>query len=262
MLLLFCKGCTSIGYYHQSISGHLSLISKRETITDILKDSSRDENLLSQLRLSQELRDFASQELYLPDNDSYRSYVDVQKPYITWNIFAAQEFSIHLQQWCFVVVGCVQYRGYYDELEANTYAAELQEQGLETYVAGVPAYSTLGWFDDPLLSTMLDRGEVVTASYIFHELAHQLFYVKDDTAFNEAFATAVEELGVEKWFEQQSRIQELNNYKKWLTQKSIFSDFIKTARNEFKQLYSTELPEAEMRSAREQKVLELREQVC
>ena len=245
VLALGCTGCSTMSYYHQSITGHFALISKREPIADIVNDSARDEKLIKHLKLAQQIRSFASSTLKLPDNNSYRSYVQLDRPYVTWNVFAAPEFSIALQQWCFLVIGCVQYRGYFDENNAQSYAARLADRGMDVFVAGVPAYSTLGWFDDPLLSTMLDRGEIVTASYIFHELAHQQFYVKDDSAFNEAFATAVEELGVRHWLQQQQRIDELNKYEDWLKQKTVFSNFINIARQEFEQLYTQDLsPEA------------------
>ncbi len=258
LLILGCTGCSTIEYYHQSISGHFSLISKRERITDLVNDSTRDEKLIEQLLRAQQLRTFASSTLKLPDNNSYRSYVQLDKPYVTWNVFAAPEFSNGLQQWCFLVIGCVSYRGYFDEKDAQSYAASLAEQGLDVYIGGVPAYSTLGWFDDPLLSTMLDRGEIVAASYIFHELAHQQLYLQGDSAFNEAFATAVEELGVRKWLQQQQRINELNKYESWLEQKTIFSNFISNAQQEFTQLYAQDLTPEAMRRAKLNKVTEIR----
>ncbi len=260
VVITSCVSCSTVSYYHQSISGHFSLISKREPIDDIVNDSTRDEKLIEQLIVAKELRIFASTELKLPDNKSYLSYVQLDKPYVTWNVFAAPEFSITLQQWCFPVAGCVQYRGYFDEKDAQKYAGQLANKGLDIYVAGVPAYSTLGWFDDPLLSTMLDRGEIVTAAYIFHELAHQQFYVKGDTAFNEAFATAVEELGVRRWLLKQQRLSELNKYEDWLKQKSIFSNLIRDAREEFEQLYSQELTPEQMRQEKQERIANFRKQ--
>ena len=257
-LLLFFSGCTTIGYYHQSISGHFKLISKREPIVDIVNDSTRDENLIKQLRLAQELRLFASDKLKLPDNDSYRSFVQLDRPYVTWNVFAAPEFSISLHQWCFLVIGCVPYRGYFDEQDAKNYAEQLSMQGLDVYVAGVPAYSTLGWFDDPLLSSMLDRGEIVTASYIFHELAHQQFYLKGDGAFNEAFATSVEEIGVLLWLHEQNRKDEASNYENWLAQKKLFSSFIKNNRDEFDALYQKDYDLEKMQVEKEILIAEMR----
>ena len=259
VLLLVCvSGCSTIDYYHQSISGHFKLISKRERIVDIVNDSTRDEKLITQLHLVEELRSFASDRLKLPDNASYRSYIQLDKPYVTWNVFAAPAFSSALQQWCFLVVGCVPYRGYFDKAEANSYAEQLSAQGLDVYVAGVPAYSTLGWFNDPLLSSMLDRGEIVTAAYIFHELAHQQFYLKGDGAFNEAFATAVEEIGVLEWLQQQGRGQDVQRYDNWLLQKSIFYEFVKSSRDEFEALYLQKYDIEKMQAEKEILISEMR----
>lgn len=259
VLLMVCfSGCSTIGYYQQSISGHLKLISKRERIVDIVNDSARDEKLIQQLKLSERLRSFASQQLTLPENDSYRSYVQLDRPYVTWNVFAAPEYSIALQQWCFLIVGCVPYRGYFDESEANRYAEQLVKQGLDVYVAGVPAYSTLGWFDDPLLSSMLDRGEIVTASYIFHELAHQQYYLKGDGNFNEAFATAVEEIGVRAWLHAHERTEDIRRYEEWLLQKSVFSTFIKDNRDEFEMLYLQNFDTEKMQVEKQILIAEMR----
>lgn len=256
VLCISFSACTTISYYHQSISGHFKMISKREQIVDIVNDSARDEKLIKQLNLALELRAFASSELKLPENDSYRSYVQLDQPYITWNVFAADKYSISLQQWCFMVVGCVPYRGYFAESEAINFAENLSEQGLDVYVAGAPAYSTLGWFDDPLLSSMIDRGEITTAAYIFHELAHQQFYLKGDGAFNEAFATAVEEIGVRQWLMQ--RPQELESYNEWLMQKTIFSQFVKSSREEFELLYQQEYDSEKMLVEKEILIAEMR----
>ena len=258
LLASFCTGCTTIGYYHQSVSGHLSLISKREPIADIVNDSAQDKKLVDQLVLAQALRSFASSHLKLPENDSYRSYVQLDRPYVVWSVFAAPEFSVTLRKWCFLIVGCLKYRGFFDKDDAKAYARRLSGLGLDVYVSGVTAYSTLGWFDDPLLSSMLNRGEIVTASYIFHELAHQQLYLKGDTGFNEAFATAVEELGVSLWFQQGGRTNERDRYESWIDQKKVFSDFIRQARHEFKQLYAMDLPADALRKEKQRVVAELR----
>lgn len=260
LLASLCTGCTTIGYYHQSVSGHLSLISKRKPIADIVNDSGLDKKLIDQLMLAQELRSFASSHLKLPENDSYRSYVQLDRPYVVWSVFAAPEFSVSLRKWCFPIVGCLKYRGFFDKNDARAYARKLSGLGLDVHVYGVTAYSTLGWFDDPLLSSMLNRGEIVTASYIFHELAHQQLYLKGDTGFNEAFATAVEELGVGLWFEHGGRQAEQDRYENWIAQKKVFSDFIGQARREFKQLYAMDLPVDAMRDEKRKMIAELRQQ--
>ncbi len=258
LLVLVCSSCSSISYYHQSISGHLSLISKREAISAIVNDPTSDKNLVQQLKHAQEAREFASTRLNLPENGSYHSFVQLDQPYVTWAVFAAPEFSVSLNNWCFLVIGCVQYRGYFQQQRAKKYADELSDKGLEVYVAGIPAYSTLGWFDDPLLSSMIDRGEIVTAAYIFHELSHQQFYVKGDSGFNEAFATAVEEIGVALWLEENNKHDQLEKYNEWLKQKKVFSEFIRSSRLRFEDLYAQELSEENKRKRKSELMKQMR----
>ncbi len=161
----------------------------------MLADPATPPALKSRLERVTAIRDFASTELKLPDNQSYRSYADLQRPFVVWNVFAAAEFSIEPEQWCFLIAGCVGYRGYFAQENAETFAQELRERGLDVFVGGVPAYSTLGWFDDPVLNTFINYPDYELARLIFHELAHQVVYVKGDTEFNESFAAAVEYRG-------------------------------------------------------------------
>ena len=201
--VLALAGCSAwapdLGYYWQSASGHLNLITRAKPVDDLMAEASVDARLRSRLRLAREIREFASRELGLPDNGSYTRFVDVGRPYVVWNVFATPELSLELKRWCFPVAGCVGYRGYFDREAAERAAAALREQGLEVFVAGIPAYSTLGWFDDPLLSTFVHFPDGDLARLIFHELAHQVVYLKGDTTFNESFATAVELEGLRRW---------------------------------------------------------------
>jgi predicted aminopeptidase len=158
-------------------------------------------------------RDFASRELALPDNGSYRSYADLERPYVVWNVVAAPEFSVNPQRWCFPIAGCVAYRGYFKEEKARQFADSLAKDGFDTYVGGVAAYSTLGKFKDPVLNTMLGYGDDELAAIIFHELSHQLIYVANDSEFNEAFATAVEQAGLERWLKARGRESDLGRFK-------------------------------------------------
>jgi predicted aminopeptidase len=196
-------GCASLadgpGYYWQSVVGHLDVVRRARPVEALLADPATDPALRARLERAREIRAFATRELGLPDNGSYTSYSDVGRPFVLWNVFATPELSLRLERWCFPVAGCVAYRGYYDREAAERFARGLRERGLEAHVGGVPAYSTLGWFDDPLLSTFIQYPEGELARLIFHELAHQLLYVSGDTPFNESFATAVEEAGVERW---------------------------------------------------------------
>lgn len=200
-------GCADMGYYLQSVGGHLQLMQAARPVPQWLADEEVSPVLKERLALAQRMRQFAVSRLGLPDNASYKGYADLQRRSVVWNVVAAPELSLTLKTWCFAVTGCVGYRGYFSESEARAQAAHLKAQGLEVSVYGVPAYSTLGWMNwaggDPLLNTFIHYPEGELARMIFHELAHQILYVKDDTLFNESFATAVERLGGERWLAEQ-----------------------------------------------------------
>ncbi|WP_339489298.1 aminopeptidase [Pseudomonas sp. EL_65y_Pfl2_R95] len=199
LLIALLSGCSSVDYYSQLLDGQLDVLQRRQAISQLISDPSTDAQLRERLALSQQARSFASQALALPDNQSYRVYADVQRPFVVWNVFATEEFSLKPQLHCFPIAGCVAYRGYYQQGRARGAAALLGQQGLDVYMGGVEAYSTLGWFDDPLLNTMLRWSDERLVSVIFHELAHQQFYVAGDTEFNESFATFVEQQGLRQW---------------------------------------------------------------
>jgi predicted aminopeptidase len=188
-MLLLLNGCSSVSYYSQLADGQLQLLRAREPVTKVIADPSRDAKLRAHLGQSQKARDFASEHLHLPDNQSYRLYADIGRPFVVWNVFATPEFSLTPQNHCFPIAGCVAYRGYYSQSGARGEAAIQRLQGKDVSIGGVEAYSTLGWFNDPIINTMLGWGDERVATLIFHELAHQRFYVKDDTEFNESFAT-------------------------------------------------------------------------
>ena len=196
---LLAAGCASLGYYSQAAHGQLNLLAEARPIDDWLADPAVDVKLKTKLTKAKEMRRFAVRELGLPDNGSYQTYADLKRPYVLWNVVATPELSLEPLQWCFPIAGCVNYRGYYDRDEARAYGAELRREGYDVQVAGVAAYSTLGWFNDPLLSTFMHYPDGELARLVFHELAHQVVYAKDDSQFNESFATAVEEAGVDRW---------------------------------------------------------------
>lgn len=192
-------GCATVSYYSQAIGGHLAVMAAAKPIEAHLEDPTQPASLRSRLARVLAIREFASAQLGLPDNASYRVYADLGRPYVVWNVIATDPLSIRPRESCFPVAGCVTYRGFYAEHPAERYAAALAAQGLDVFVYGVPAYSTLGWFSDPVLNTFVNFPEAELARLIFHELAHQVVYVKDDTTFNESFAVAVEEAGVRRW---------------------------------------------------------------
>jgi len=191
--------CNVIPYYSQAIAGEFSLLRAARPIDDWLRDPATPEALRTQLRLAAQIRVFASREIGLPDNDSYRRYADLHRSSALWNVFAAPADSLELKTWCYPLIGCAAYRGYFERAAAQSLAANLAQAGLDTYVAPVPAFSTLGWFADPLLNTFVQWPEPELARLIFHELAHQIVYVRDDTRFNESFATCVERAGLARW---------------------------------------------------------------
>ena len=213
---LLLAGCADTRYYLQSVSGHLALMRAARPLDQWLADAGTPERLRDRLALAQRIRRFAVAELALPDNGSYQRYADLQRRAVVWNVVAAPEFSLTLHKWCFPVVGCVGYRGYFNEADARQEAEQIKARGLEVAVYGVPAYSTLGWMNwaggDPLLSTFIQYPEGELARIIFHELAHQVLYVPGDTVFNESFATAVEQLGGARWLADQGSAQARADY--------------------------------------------------
>ncbi|NVZ20726.1 aminopeptidase [Pseudomonas costantinii] len=199
LMVVLLSGCSSVSYYSQLASGQWQLLRAREPVSEVIADPSRPQLLRDHLVQSQKARTFASEHLHLPDNQSYRLYADIGRPYVVWNVFATTEFSLSPETHCFPIAGCVAYRGYYNQGAARGEAALLQQQGMDVSIGGVEAYSTLGWFNDPIMSSMMNWGDERLATLIFHELAHQRFYVKDDTEFNESYANFVEQEGTRQW---------------------------------------------------------------
>lgn len=192
-------GCGQLGYYAQAAHGQLSLLSKRQPVEKLLADETTDPRLRQQLELARRIRLFGMQRLDLRNNDTFSQYADLDRQHVLWNVVAAPHLSVDPKTWCFPIAGCVSYRGYFREAAARANAVKTAETGYDTFVYGVSAYSTLGWFDDPLLNTFIYFSEPGLAAMIFHELSHQTVYFKDDSAFNEAFATAVEYHLLEQW---------------------------------------------------------------
>ena len=246
-------------YLLQSAEGQLALMSKREPIARVIDKPSTPPELRAQLRSATAIRNFASQELGLPDNGSYRKYADIRRPYVVWNVVAAPEFSVEPKKWCFPIVGCVAYRGYFAEAKARRFAARLHAQGFDVVVGGVAAYSTLGHFDDPILSTMVNWDDVELAAIIFHELTHQLLYVSNDASFNEALATTVEEEGVRRWLSSLGRERDLAQHlleqQRYLQVIALLSD----RREKLRVLYASGLPPPLMRERKRESIEALRQ---
>lgn len=252
---LLLSGCSSLDYYSHLASGQLQLLKAREPIAELLDRPTVEPSLKQRLVLAQRARDFASAQLGLPDNQSYRLYADIQRPYVVWNVFATEEFSLAPKLHCFPIAGCVAYRGYYSQSRARGAAALLKQQGLDTYLAGIEAYSTLGWFDDPILNSMLRWSDERLVAVIFHELAHQQLYVADDTAFNESFASFVEREGLRQWLTAQGLPP---NDALGDSQREQFVALVLASRARLQQLYDTDLAPAQMRSGKQAEFARLR----
>lgn len=204
---LALAGCGTFGYYRQAVGGHWDVMSRRVPLDELIEAPDTNPELKRKLVLVSAARKFAQRELLLPDNGSYRSYADLEREYVVWNVFAAPELSLAPITSCFVFVGCLSYRGFFDEARARRFGDTLRAAGNDVFVGGVAAYSTLGWFDDPVLNTMLVWDDIRIVKVIFHELAHQLVYAENDTVFNESFATAVAEFGVARWLERDEALK-------------------------------------------------------
>jgi predicted aminopeptidase len=249
------SGC----YLLESAQGQLELMSKRRPIARVVTDPHTPADVRQQLEAVAQIREFAIHDLNLPDNGSYRTYADVGRPYVVWNVVAAPEFSVDPKEWCFPIVGCVAYRGYFVERRARAFGEKLRRKGFDVSVAGVAAYSTLGHFDDPILNTMIGWNDVELASIIFHELTHQMIYIANDADFNEALAVTVEEEGVRRWLESLGRNGDLERYE--LEQKRSLEvvALLNRTRDELRVLYASGIDPARMRERKAAEFAGLRE---
>jgi len=231
-------GCSSLAYLGQAANGQSQVMRRARPMAEVIDDPATSPQLADKLRLAQRFRQFAVAELGLPDNASYTRYADVQRPYVLWNVVSTPALSLSPVQSCFPIAGCLAYRGYYAEADAARYASERRAAGDDVFMYGVAAYSTLGWFADPLLNTTARYDDASLARLIFHELAHQLIYVKDDSTFNEAFATAVELEGYERWLRQTGDAQQLARYQREEVQRAAFRNLMEQGRQRLRAIYA------------------------
>ena len=249
-LTLGSASCASTAYYLQSVNGHIDVLMRKQPIPEVIASEDTDKILQEKLEMVVDIRRFASQHLALPDNDSYTEYADLEREFVIWNVFATPELSLEPKQWCFLFVGCLNYRGYYSKKSAFKYAQELETQGYDVFVGGVTAYSTLGWFNDPVLNTMLERDEFYLANVIFHELAHQKLYLKNDTAFNEAFAETVAHTGVQLWLEQQGSDAAKRRFSDKQSDKTLFINLVLEYKEKLESVYNSDSTAEEKRTSK------------
>lgn len=240
--------CGTVRFYTQATRGQLEMLAKRQDSAQLLADPETPEALKQRLRLIDEIRVFAKQQLALPGDRAYGKYADLGREHLVWVIYAAPEFSLEPRKWRYPLVGEVNYRGYFQEPEAEAYAAQLRDQGLDVSVGGVDAYSSLGWFHDPILNTFVQYPEIDLAELIFHELSHHRYYRSDETEFNESLANAVAEEGVLRWLASRGRTAELQKFRERIVRRSEFYDEIERTRLRLEKLYASDLSESQMRS--------------
>ncbi len=257
LMLAALSGCTSTAYLLQAANGEWHVIHGRKPIVQVIDDPQTPEPLIRELAEVREARDFASHELDLPDNDSYRTYVRIDRPYVVWNVVAAPVLSLRPKEWCFPIAGCVAYRGYFKEQRARDFAARLKHDGYDVVIEGVPAYSTLGKLPDPVMSTMMRYGSDELASMIFHELAHQLLYVKNDSRFDEAFAVTVENEGLKRWLQYKDRPARIALFGKERAEDEQFVTLLRRSRDQLAQLYASDAPRATKLNRKQQLFVDL-----
>ena len=256
--LVLLPGCESLSYYEQAVGGHFKLLSHARPIDTWVADPGTPPELKARLEMARNIREFASRELHLPDNASYTTYADLNRRFAVYNVFAAPKFSVDPKPECFPFTGCVAYRGFFSEQDAQRYADKLRAEGYDVYVGGVLAYSTLGWFDDPLLSTFIRYPDAQVARLVFHELAHQLVYAKGDTTFNESFAVTVEDEGVRRWLEAQGRTADLAAFRAAQARKRELAARIKETRERLRAIYATKLTPEQMAERKKEEFDRLR----
>lgn len=261
-LVLLCAGglagCSSLGYYGQAISGHLDLLERREPIVELIEDPATPAALREKLQTALEIRRYASRELGLPNHGSYHSYANLEREYVVWNVVATPPLSLEPREWCFLLVGCLQYRGYYQLADARAFARERLAAGDDVFVGGATAYSTLGWFDDPLLNTMLGDGVGHLAQVMFHELAHQRLFIKNDTEFNEAFADSVGISGARRWLAATGRSAAARAFEQRLKLENRLVDLIMATRETLAAVYASTAPDTKQLVAKQAVLAELR----
>ena len=244
------SGCSTVSFYWQAVAGQMEVTRLARPIDEVLSDPQTPADLRRRLEYAQRAREFASSALGLPDNASYRRYADLRRPYVVWNVFSAPEDSLKLRTHCFPVAGCVVYRGYFAQAAAEAEAAALRAQGLDVYVGGVPAYSTLGWFADPLLNSFIRYPDLEIARLVFHELAHQVAYVGDDSTFNESFAVAVEQAGLARWMDANASVADRAGYAAFAQRRRSLTHLFMAARRDLGAAYGAQSDAGAKRAAK------------
>ncbi len=241
LVMLLLGGCSTMSYYLQAVNGQMDVLRRAEPIERVLADPAAAPSLKQKLVEVRQIRNYASEALGLPDNGTFRRYADLQRPFVVWNVFAAPEFSTQPKEWCYPLLGCANYRGYFSQDKAIAAAHTLEQKGYDTYVSGIPAYSTLGWFNDPVLNTFVNYPNARLAELIFHELAHQVFYLRGDTAFNESFAVTVAQEGARRWLARSGTEAQRADFEIAEQRKQAFTALIDKYSGRLAEIYAADL---------------------
>ncbi len=252
LVLATLAGCASTRYLMQAGVGEWHVLHDRRSIVDVIDDPKTSEALVRELGTVREARRFAWQKLGLPDNDSYKSYVNVGRRYVVWNVVAAPEFSVRPKEWCYPIAGCVPYHGFFHQSAARSYARRLKHEGYDVVVEGVPAYSTLGWLPDPVMSTMMRYGTDELVAMIFHELAHELLYLPNDSQFDEAFAMTVENTGLQRWLAYRHESGRFAEFERLDAADMRFARLLRHTRDRLARLYAATIPRTRMLAQKKQ----------
>lgn len=254
------QGCSTLAYYQQAIAGQYTILSNRVDIESLIADPETPEELREKLITVRRVRAFSASEMSMDVGDSYSQYSDTKRGFVVWNISAAPELSLKPHQWCYPIIGCQSYRGYFQKQMAEEEAANLSQQGFDTWVGGVTAYSTLGWFDDPVLNTFVYREDSDLAALLIHELSHHVLYIKGDTAFNESFATAVELEGLRRWLTLNNQTQLVKRHQQKLRERAVFISTVSTSIEKLKALYESNISDKDKRSGKQQIIAQMKKQ--
>lgn len=257
--VILLSGCETVHFYTQAAAGQIRILSSRRPVEEVIREPGTSQEVRRKLELVSSIRVFAEDQLALPVQDSYATYVETGQSYVVWNVFAAPEFSLEMKKFCFPVAGCVNYKGFFKQADARNAAEGLRRDGYDVYVGGVAAYSTLGWFDDPIMDTFLRRSDTRLAALLFHELAHKAVYAQGDTSFNEGFATALERYALKQWLSQRNNGQAYAEYEAAEIRRQQVIHLIRQTRDRLAELYGNDSDADTMRKQKHEVLEALRE---
>ena len=260
LVLVLLPACQTVRFFGQAIGGEFEILRKSRPNKEVMADPRTKPALRHQLEAVETIRRFASEQLTLPGNESFGKYADLGREHVVWVLYAAPEFSLKPKTWYYPIIGNMDYRGYFCKKDTEAMADQLRGEGYDVFVGGVDAYSTLGWFHDPILNTFVDYPDIDLAETIFHELTHRKLFHPGETTFNESLANTVAEEGVKRWLKYEGRLADLHNYQQCLVRRREFYQEIDRSRKTLEKLYASDRSEEEKRREKDAVLTKLRDQ--